>query len=593
MYSQTVLDDIRDRVSIAALIGERLPLKKAGRNFKGCCPFHSEKTASFMVSDEKRIYHCFGCGEGGNVFNFFMKFDGLSFREAVEMLAERAGVRLPKLTSFDKKKEDELTTRKTWAYRLNQVVTEYWANNLKDPKNGEAARNYLKSRDINLEKNTQLFLGYADDTWDGLVRQLMAKSVPLDLAVELGLLKRRDDGGYYDFFRHRIVFPVMSPSSKEPKIVAFSGRTFGEPKTSEGREAPAKYLNSPDSLIYHKSYTVYGLDQAFDTIRRTDLAVLVEGNLDVVRLHQEGLTNAVAPLGTALTSGHIRLISRYTKNFVVIFDGDEAGRRAAIRSLPVFLEEGLVPRVVALATGEDPDSFVRKNGAEKLTKLIESSKTLFEWMIDETVARFGGSADGKVKAVEELKPFFLMVKSPVEVSIYEKKLASKLMLDESVIAATFAGRRKVTYKKESPKGFKTNTAEKMLLELMLSYPETVTSVLKEISAEQFGDGSYQTIAALIMTDVKKNGALDVARLADGVADEGLKSEILALAMAENKYDEPAVAVKDCLAGLKRLAAKRRIEELSGEIGVSKDDEVIGRHMAEIQKITKELHNIES
>lgn len=568
-------------------------MKKAGRNFKGCCPFHSEKTASFMVSDEKRIYHCFGCGEGGNVFNFFMKFDGLSFREAVEMLAERAGVRLPKLASFDKKKEDELTTRKKWAYRLNHVVTEYWANNLKDPKNGEAARNYLKSRDINLEKNTQLFLGYADDTWDGLVRQLKVKNVPLDLAVELGLLKKRDDGGYYDFFRHRIVFPVMLPSPKEPKIVAFSGRTFGEPKTSEGREAPAKYLNSPDSLIYHKSYTVYGLDQAFDTIRRADLAVLVEGNLDVVRLHQEGLTNTVAPLGTALTSGHIRLISRYTKNFVVIFDGDEAGRRAAIRSLPVFLEEGLVPRVVALATDEDPDSFVRKNGAEKLKKLIDSSKTLFEWMIDETVARFGVSADGKVKAVEELKPFFLMVKSPVEASIYKKRLASKLMLDESVIVATFAGKRNVTYRKEAPKGFKANTAEKMLLELMLTYPETVSSVLKEISAEQFGDGSYQTIAALIVNDVKNNGLLDVARLADGVADEGLKSEILALAMAENKYDEPAVAVKDCLAGLKRLAAKRRIEELSGEIGISKDDEVIGRYMAEIQKITKELHNIES
>lgn len=590
MYSQTVLDEIRDRISIAVLIGERVPLKKAGRNYKGCCPFHSEKTPSFMVSDEKQIYHCFGCGEGGNVFNFFMKFDGLSFRESVEMLASRAGVRLPALKPVDKKKEDEVSTRKKWAYRLNQIVAEYFAENLQDEKKGLAARNYLKTRDIFFEKNTQLLLGFAEDSWDELVGFLKSKNVPLDLAVEAGVIKRREDGGYYDFFRHRIMFPVIIPSfGGETKVSAFSGRTFGSPLTSEGREAPAKYLNSPDSLIYHKSYTVYGLNAAFDAIRREDRIILVEGNLDVVRLHQEEIKNVVAPLGTALTSGHLKLLSRYTKNFVVIFDGDEAGYKAAARSLPLFLEENIVPRVVALEKGEDPDSFVRKNGADALRKLIEKSDTLFEWLIDITALKHGKGTDGKVKAVEELKPLFAMVKNPVEVSIYKKRLAAKLMLEESVINASLAGRK--LRDQAGSLRIKDNLVERVLLEVMLTYPETVEKVMENIDVEQFLDGSYQTIAKLIFDDFAKNKRLDVSRLADLIADEELKNEVLTLAMAENKYDEPLEAVKDCINRIKKSAAKRKLQELSDEISRTKDDDKICKYMIEIQNINKELHNI--
>jgi len=418
MYPQTILDEIKDKVSIAALISERVPLKKAGRNFKGNCPFHSEKTPSFMVSDEKQIYHCFGCGEGGNVFNFFMKFDNISFPEAVEMLAERSSVTLPKpeKSAAVSQKEDALTRKRKWAYRLNQIVTEYFHNNLKDPKVGADAANYLKSREIIPEKIAQHFLGYAEDRWDGLVSHLKEKQVPLDLATELGLIKKRNSGdGYYDFFRHRIVCPVITPGyakGNQPgagRVVAFSGRTFGKPKTSEGREDPAKYLNSPDSVVYHKSYTVFGLNVAIEAIRKTDLIVIVEGNLDVLRLHQEGILNVVAPLGTAVTSGHVSLLKRYTKNFVVIFDGDEAGKKAAFRSLPVFLEAGLIPKAVMMPEGEDPDSFVLKNGAEKFGKLIENAQVLFECVIDDTVERLGKGTDGKVKVVEELKPLFASV----------------------------------------------------------------------------------------------------------------------------------------------------------------------------------------
>jgi len=584
MYPQTVLDEIKDRVSIVALIGERVPLKKAGRNHKGACPFHSEKTPSFMVSDEKQIYHCFGCGEGGNVFNFFMKFDGVSFRETVEMLASRAGVKLPQLKPIDKKADDEISTKKKWAYHLNQIVAEYFHQNLKDERKGMLARNYLKSRDIFFEKNTQHFLGYADDNWDGLVRHLRDKKAPLDLAAEMGLLKRREDGGYYDFFRHRVMFPIMTPAPyrAEDIVAAFSGRTFGEPKTAEGREPPAKYINSPDSLVYHKSYTVYGLNIAAENIRRENEVILVEGNLDVVRLHQEGIKNAVAPLGTALTSGHLKLLFRYTKNFVVIFDGDDAGKAAAARSLPLFLEASIVPRVVSLAKGEDPDSFVRKNGAEALRGLIKNAGTLFEWVIDNAATKYGKTTDGKVKAVEELKPFFAEIRNPVESAIYKRHLALMLDLEESVIQASLRGQK--LKGGEAQTVVKTGGIERTLLEVMLTYPETIAEA-SEIAAERFSDGSYQTIARLVFDEFKRNKKLDVGRLAEGIADSELKSEILSLAMAENKYEDAAEAIRACITGFERLSAKKRLAELSEKIKLAdKNDAKITEYMIEMQKI---------
>lgn len=343
MFNQEILGDIRDRIPIVSFIGERIPLKKAGRNYKGLCPFHQEKTPSFMASDEKQIFHCFGCGEGGDIFKFLMKFEGLSFAEAVRQLADRAGVMLPK-DAFAKDPDEEMARKKKWCLRVNQVAAEYFFNALKGPSGG-VARNYLKSRGILDETWTQLFLGYAEKGWDGLIRHLEEKKVPLELAEELGLLKRKSDSkGYYDFFRDRLMFPIIS---QRGEVIGFSGRALD----ANDKEA-AKYLNSPDSLIYHKSNCVYGLNAAADAIRKTDQVILVEGNIDLVSLHQAGFKNVVAPLGTALTSGHIRLLSRYSKNVVVIFDGDEAGSKASTRALPLFIEAGLTPRAVAMPDGE-------------------------------------------------------------------------------------------------------------------------------------------------------------------------------------------------------------------------------------------------
>lgn len=592
MYPQTILDEIRDRLSIAALIGERIPLKKAGRNYKGLCPFHHEKTPSFMVSEEKQIYHCFGCGEGGNVFAFFMKHDGLSFKETVEALAARAGVQLPKLTPTQAREGDKADIKKKMAFRVNEIAAQYFYDNIRDEKKGDDARNYLKSRDIFLEKNTQHFLGYAEDSWDGLVRHLEEKKVPLELAAELGLVKKRESGGYYDFFRHRIIFPVMTPGfgNNKVKIAAFSGRTFGSPKTAEGKEAPAKYLNSPDSVIYHKSYTLYGFSAALEEIRRKDQVILVEGNLDVVRLHQGGIKNVVAPLGTALTSGHLKLLSRFTKNFIVIFDGDEAGQKAAIRSLPQFLETGLVPKVVGLTAGEDPDSFVRKNGAAEFEKLLEKAKPLFEWVIDAAVKKFGNTTDGKVGVVEEMKPLFAIITNPVESASYKKYLASRLLLDESVIGRSLLQNAKVV-RTGTVKVASDWTAQRVLLEIILSYPDIIAHVAKEMDATYFEDGSCQAIAKLVFDSYREKGKVDVAGLAEELGDAGLRSEILSLAMAEDKYEKPLEAAIGCMTTVKRYGIKRRIQELTEAIQRSPDDPRLNEYMMQIQNLTKEIHNI--
>nr|HPM42139.1 DNA primase [bacterium] len=299
MFSKQLLADIKDRTSIVGYIGERVPLKRAGRNYKGCCPFHNEKTPSFNVSDEKGIFHCFGCGEGGDVIQFVMKFDGLSFAEAVRHLAGRAGVEIPAaLDPREAEKEEESSRKKRYMLRINEIARDWFMGRLVDAKAGAAARKYLQDRGISEEIWKQHFLGYADNSWDALLHHLEEKRAPRDLAEELGLLKRREGGGCYDFFRDRIIFPIVSARGE---VLGFSGRAL---RADEG----AKYINSPDSLIYHKSNCVYGMNRAQGPIRAADNAVLVEGNVDLISLHQAGVENVVAPLGTALTAGHVRLL---------------------------------------------------------------------------------------------------------------------------------------------------------------------------------------------------------------------------------------------------------------------------------------------
>lgn len=566
MFSKSTLNDIRERISIVTLVGERVPLKRAGRNFKGRCPFHNEKTPSFNVSDDKGIYHCFGCGEGGDIFQFIIKFDGLSFSEAVKYLAERAGVDLPRDDSqYDKTKEDEISRRKRYYFRINEIARDFFIAGLSDEKKGASARAFLQHREIIEEISTQLFLGFADNSWDALVFHLTEKKVPLEMASDLGLIKKRETGGYYDFFRNRIMFPIVSPRGE---VLGFSGRDIG------GAEA-AKYLNSPDSLIYHKSNSVFGLNLAQAGIRNEDLVILVEGNIDLAALHQAGITNVVAPLGTALTDGHLKLLRRYTENFVLIFDGDEAGRRAALRSLEIFIGEGLTPRVVPLPQGEDPDTLIKKEGKEGFLKRVRSAIPLFEYFVDCAMAEAGADAAGKVSALKKIVPVLGLVSDAASQSVYRRYAARRLDVDEQAISSSIAQQRRGGAVSASPAAahfepaspLVASSAERILAESLYCRPDMAGTVFEVLEPQLFENAWCRMVVDIAYSYWKEKHVLKVGEIIENVEDAELAAQLRHISLNADKFadDELAGLLKDCIAHIKKRPAEERVGWLNSEI----------------------------
>jgi len=590
MFGQDLLSEIRDRIPISGFIGERIPLKKAGRNFKGLCPFHNEKTPSFMVSDDKQIYHCFGCGEGGDLFTFFMKYEGLTFTEAVKSLAERAGVAIPEKELNQSGPDAESARRKKWALRVNQIASEWFKMRLNGDGIGECARKYLISRGIKSEIYTQLNLGVADKSWDALSTHLKERGVPLKLAAELGLVRERGSSdGYYDFFRGRLIFPISSPRGE---LIAFGGRTL-----ENGDEA--KYLNSPDSMIFHKSMSVYGLNWAAEHIRRSDQVLIVEGYMDVVGLVQCGIRNVVAPLGTALTSGHIRLASRLSRNMVLIFDGDEAGMRAALRSLPMFVEWGSVPRVVLLPQGEDPDSFVRKEGPEAFEKLVSRADSLFEFYMDQTIAKAGRDSAGKVKALSTVVPLLRQMKDLSELNIYRQRVAEKLDVPESVVRETISvGSTTAVAKKlgtNKSLGIVVPSAEKTLIDMIVQRPDLAPKVMKDMEPADFGDGFIGTIAELFKKHVQRDGKVNITGLLDELADPEMERELRSIAMdAEKISDEEAQQVlEDCIRTIRARPQRERMRELNDKIKLAEregNDTQLFDLLRRKKKLTQEIYD---
>lgn len=568
MFPKAILNDIKDRISIVAFIGERIPLKRAGRNYRGLCPFHNEKTPSFNVNDEKGIYHCFGCGEGGDLFQFVMKFDGVGFAEAVRGLAGRAGVELPRDASpAELAKEEEGARRKRALLRVNEIARDWFVGRLSDPRVGRVAREYLQTRGISENILTQHFLGYADNSWDQLALHLRERHVPLELAAELGLLKRRDGGGFYDFFRHRIMFPIISVRGE---VLGFSGRTL------EAADGVAKYVNSPDSPIYHKSNSVYGLHLAANAIRREDQVILVEGNIDLVALSQAGIVNAVAPLGTALTTGHVRLLRRLTRRMTVVFDGDEAGTRAALRSLEIFIEEGIAPRVVPLPAGEDPDSLVRKEGAEAFRKRLDAAPPLFEYFVERVIEKTGADAAGKVAATEQIIPLLRTVADPAEQAIYRRHVARRLDLDERSLERSLASAHgkapgpavAVARRAETGSGgIAIRTAERLLIEAMFACPEMAPRIIGAVGPEEFEDPWCRLVAGLVHDRTVPGEALRVTDVIEAVEDAELALQLRGIALGGDRWDagEAEGLVDDCIARLKERPQRLRLEQINDDI----------------------------
>jgi len=396
MEQDEIREEIRARIDLVELIGQHVRLQRSGRRYKGLCPFHQEKTPSFTVDPERGLWHCFGCGEGGDVFTFVMRTEGLSFPEAAQRLADRVGVRWQTDPHADARRE-----RRTLLERAVETARRRFIEHLFRNPAAEAARDYLRGRGFSRATLEAFGIGYALDSWDDLLTALSRAGLSPEIAQEAGLVKAGERGGHYDVFRDRIIFPIADVTGR---TVAFGGRAL---KADE----PAKYLNSPDTPLFHKRRTLYGLNQARQAIVEAKTALIVEGYTDALSLHQAGLTNVVAGLGTALTREQLQLLARYCDEIVLVYDADAAGQQAATRNLEVFEGCDALVSLVTLPEGTDPDDFVRQHGPEGFRRLIADRVSPVEYRLRLIFDQHStGGAEGRARAAQEAVEVLLQIR---------------------------------------------------------------------------------------------------------------------------------------------------------------------------------------
>jgi DNA primase len=553
VFSDDIISRVRDSVDIVDLVSGYVSLRKTGKNHVGLCPFHAEKTPSFNVNPDKQIFHCFGCGVGGDVFKFLELQEGQSFPEAVKSLAGKAGISLPAETGSraDRKSVDERAPLLT----IVADAAEYFRKELGGPA-GSAARAYLTKRGVDGPAEKDFTLGFARPEWDGLFKHLKQKGHPAGLMEKAGLIVKRSEGdGYYDRFRGRIIFPIRDISGN---VIAFGGRVMDD--------SLPKYLNSPETPLYSKSNVLYCLDRAKEQGRRLGYFIIVEGYLDALACHQYGARNAVATLGTALTEGHLRLMRRFARNLVLIFDPDPAGVKAALRGLDLFVASGMKVNVVSLPDGDDPDTFLNKKGYEAFAACLRKSVKFMDFVLGQVVT--GGpvkSIDDKVEKAGEMIGIISKLPSGIERDYYLKKTAEALDLDEAVLrrelpmeprrATTPAGGRAAV----SPRSLRPK-AEETLIHLMLKDAGFAEVLQEQIQPQDFTDLLYRRAAERIFSVLKANGRLDPrALLTEG--DEELNNLFSHYTVLEVAYDDPQKSSRDCVALIKQHDPEKQMKQI--------------------------------
>ena len=545
MIKQEKITEIRDRASIVEVISDYVTLKKTGRNYQGLCPFHGEKTPSFTVSEEKGIFHCFGCQAGGSVFHFLMKYDQLSFPEAVERVAKRYGITIERADGAGEAGE---TGERESLYRINERAAANYHQILLSHPAGRKALDYLKSRKVNDETAQRFLVGYAPQTGSGLLDLLRREKLSVKDALRLGLIGQRSGQQFHEKFFARVMFPIINAGGK---IVGFGGRVLDQ--------GLPKYINSSETPLFRKGSTLYGLYQAKEGIRRVDRVVVVEGYLDVIALHQFGVSYGVATLGTALTPDHVRVLGRYTRNIVALFDGDDAGRKAAARSFEIFIETGLWGRAAFLPKDEDPDTYIHSHGPEALEKIVEQAVPLADYYFSWLKQRFGMSLEGKSQIAGEVSRLLTKVSNPIEVDLLVQRAVDTLGVREEVLRRPMATPGYPPRAKRSPQSLpataspmRDDMAERSLVSLMLRFPTVLRAVEKEGEVRQWLSSKWGDVVDLILAEWQEQRQVDVVRVAQRVPPDQAP-DITALALQgenipETECDKMAA---DCLSHLRR------------------------------------------
>jgi DNA primase len=584
---ETTLTEIRDRANIVEIVGAHVGLKRVGRNQVGLCPFHAEKSPSFTVNDERGIFHCFGCGAGGNVFTFLMKMENATFPEVVERLARRYGITLP-----ERGEDDPAIRRREALFRLNEKAARFFQRYLWDAAEAEAARKYLQERGIGRETADHFLLGYAPAGGDVLARRLRdvagsdpelgKEGRPLVLAQQLGLVGERKGGlGHYDRFRARLMFPITDSAGR---VVGFGSRSI--PGTSSEDAKLPKYLNSPETPLYRKGSHLYGLAGARDAMRKSGRAVVVEGYFDVLALAEAGIGHVVASLGTALTLDQLHLLRRFTRDIVVCFDGDAAGARAAEKSLATFLEAGLWGHGAFLPPNDDPDTFVQREGRDAALALIAGATPLLDFYLDRAVRPESTVAERGVVA-QQVAAWLRKIADPFEYDMTVRHAAERLRVPEESLrrhagaptptaspSSTSTMRATVTgdpSRSARPAHVQSSSqaasAEELLVTLMLQDPAVIASIDHEGVLEDFDEGPWRELAVDLVEAARRDVPLDSATLL-GRLDDASAARMTGrlLANADDESTRRQIVV-DCLAKLRhrareweRLRVLRRIRE---------------------------------
>ena len=539
-YSDDIIEEVRQKNDIVDVVSQYVKLTRKGSSYFGLCPFHNEKTPSFSVTPGKQMYYCFGCGAGGNVFNFIMEYENYTFGEALKHLADRAGVELPQI-EYSKEVREKAQERAE-LLEINKQAAQYFYYQLRTEKSAQGYQ-YLTGRGLSEETMRKFGLGYSDKFGGGLYQFLKSKGYGDDRLRESGLFNVDERHGMYDKFWNRVIFPIMDVNNR---VIGFGGRVMGDGKP--------KYLNSPETKIFDKSRNLYGLNVARTTRRK--YLILCEGYMDVISMHQAGFTNAVASLGTALTSGHASLLKRYTQEVLLLYDSDEAGVRAALRAIPILREAGVNSRVVNLRPYKDPDEFIKNLGAEAFEERLEQASDSFMFRVSIAESEFPmEEPQGQNRFFERCAELLLELKDELERNLYIEAIVKKYRgqygisvedlrkrVNTLALKGTPAERRIQPKKSQegAPKKKKdsaSDQAQKLMLTWIVTYPKIFDKVAQYLTPEDFVVPLYREVARMLFSQ-REEGEVNPARLLNSFTDSEEQREVASLFNATIHLETP-------------------------------------------------------
>jgi len=548
LYPQDLIERIKDSVDIVDIISSMLPLKKSGANYTGLCPFHQEKTPSFSVSPSKQIFHCFGCGEGGNVITFLVKYEGLPFKETLENLAQRAGIELPKTGGHPAENLSIL-------YEITKETARFYRDRLTDESDSSLVREYVKERGISADIEKRFGLGFAPDSWDSTQKHLKGKGYSQN-DIKKSALSKPSSRDEIDVFRNRLIFPIIDEKNR---VIGFGGRAIKD------EEKSPKYINSPESPIYRKGRILYGLNLAGKIIREKREVIVVEGYMDLIAIVQAGIGNVVATAGTAFTEHQCRLMKRYSTNITMLFDGDDAGRNAAEKATRIAMKQAVRPKIAMLPAGKDPDDLIKESGVDALKSLMADAKPFISYLIEITSSRFDISTpEGKSDAVKSLITDLSQVTDPVERAGAVQVLAGKLEIPAGRIESRLPpikGER-FNYAGKGKKERADNPNERNIIRIIIDHPSLVAQRIGDIKEDYFQSKRYLNLFILLKKELE-SGATESSEIAHRLEETEFNEAFRKIMMENRSYDEEYIdkSMDDFIQNGKKVERRLMIEEM--------------------------------